>query len=410
MNINYSRSKLLSTMFIASFTCTSLMELLSGFRDKINTIDIENVLAFVRYVFLLFGLILSYKKINKVWLLHSAALFTMFIFSYSFFYENNIFLLKTFRSFIPILIMMLMIISIDNYKNFFEQLYKFSIAYCLTIMIFIAYLSSNGLLWIVGGYGSYMSYSYSILPYICSLFYKIFETRFNDYKSLFFAALSFISICIWGGRGAVLSSLCCFFILYIHKCINNNRVHKVLFIFLAIFLLSFIFLTVSFTPILKEMHNIAKSFGIRARFVEKIDINTNNFDNGRSKLYYKALNAIEEQPLKLRGINADYSLVGGYIHNIYLELLYDFGAFLGGIFSIIISLFAFLTVFVFYKNNYIFYAITYFFSISFFRLLVSHSLFINFAFWCWFILVIKQLTKTSYTCINKNNSINSINN
>ena len=72
-------------------------------------------------------------------------------------------------------------------------------------------------------------------------------------------------------------------------------------------------------------------------------LNGDFFDsNGRNEIWNYFANKIKEEPFRIRGINADQLEKTGfyensnYAHNIFLELFYQFGVVIGGIFSLVI--------------------------------------------------------------------------
>lgn len=386
MKIKYSKDKLLSILFIVSFLLTSLMDFLTG-------IDLDNVfsntiliISKTRLFLLIIGLFFAYKNIgNKLWLGFSTIFLLLFFICKNLYPINNLYLIQTFRSFIPILIMVLIILTIKDMKCFIKCLFNLSVFMFFITFVTILYLIFSGQGWIIGHGATYMSYSYGILPCACCfLFFSI--NKKNKYFLKFCFIVSFISIFLWGCRGALISIILYAIVKKIHYYIGRKKT-------------SWMFLPIAIIIILggnllynsSELINVFETFGIHSRMLKKIS--TNNDSTGRTKLYKKIIESFDISPFEVRGINADYTLLGGYAHNIFLEIFYDFGGILGTVMNYGIILLVILTIMLYRASNEN-EIILYFFSISFFRLLVSHSLFINFAFWCWFILILRKIVRS----------------
>lgn len=386
MIIKYNKDYLLSIFFILTFLLSNFTNFLKGFEGYLEISNTVQIVIYIRYFCLLGGLIIAYKSIsNKFFLIVNIPIILIMIINSILFPDNNKYLFKTIHSFIPIIIIMLMLISIKDYKKLFQNLYYLSVVYCFIIICYLFSLISIGKLFVFGHADTYMSYAYSVLPCICCFAYKVFDSNFKDIKAMVLFILSFTSICVWGCRGAVLSVICYLIILYTHKCSNEKKIHHLIIIPLFVMLM-----TVLLVNNLDKLNDLTDKLGIHSRMIKKII--SGNSDSGRSKLYKKAIEEIDREPINPRGINADYRLLGGYAHNIFIELIYDFGGIIGSLLTLYILFMAGISILLLYKNLPINNLIIYLFSISFFRLLVSFSLFLDFSFWCWIILSLKKLS------------------
>jgi hypothetical protein len=130
--------------------------------------------------------------------------------------------------------------------------------------------------------------------------------------------------------------------------------------------------------------------GIKSRTIELFQQKEIHL-SGRGPIYENVYNSILENPISIKGIFSDFLVTGvnDYSHNIVLELLYQFGIILGGIFLILILILFIFSIFRKQKtiqDNLIFiFAI-----ISVVHLMVSSTLWLNIDFWAWIGLCLKQ--------------------
>lgn len=104
-------------------------------------------------------------------------------------------------------------------------------------------------------------------------------------------------------------------------------------------LVTIIFLayTILFEPLVNLLVSIFDSIGINSRTL-KLLVNDEliSHDSGRDELYQMSWNLIDNNPLFGNGVWADRQYMDTYCHNIFLELLVDFGYIGAGILIIII--------------------------------------------------------------------------
>ena len=135
-----------------------------------------------------------------------------------------------------------------------------------------------------------------------------------------------IQILMYASRTAVLS-LVCYVILYLFfedtgKGSNQKKVlYSVALIFVTLILNSNTFMTWVISTI--------KNLGLSSKIIDAFVSGNNAIDGGRIYLYTEGWNAIVNNPLGL-GVFCDRYLFGHYTHNIIIEILLDFGWFIGG--------------------------------------------------------------------------------
>ena len=108
-------------------------------------------------------------------------------------------------------------------------------------------------------------------------------------------------------------------------------------------------------------------------------------DSGRIGMYERIWVVFVQNPLALRGINSDYSVLGVYTHNLFLELLYEFGIIIGGSLCLYITIRIIRELLTFKssaENEWYLMLMT----ISIPQLMVSHTVWTEWTFWVWIIL------------------------
>ena len=145
----------------------------------------------------------------------------------------------------------------------------------------------------------------------------------------FLKLLCFFVICAvlfflfqFGSRGAILSFLLLFILLYVFK--NNNQfniksISKLIYIGIIIIIVAIIFFYHIYPNFIEE--------GIKFTFIERtlLLIEENNLSSGRDLIARDTLNLILKRPLFGYGIGSFDNYSGLYPHNLFLSFLYEGG-------------------------------------------------------------------------------------
>lgn len=177
----------------------------------------------------------------------------------------------------------------------------------------------------------YMTFAYNLLFSSCFLFAYSRECKKGSLMVL--SIFSLITLAFVGARGAMLCALS-FFVVYffVHKDENNMKRGLLFFFSVVVMILVYIF----YVNVLEFIVEIMDYIGFDSRVVSFLMSSDFAESYGRNVLYENMLNRISESPLWGYGIfgdrilNRDFVGLAGYAHNIFLELLIDFGI-LGGI-------------------------------------------------------------------------------
>ena len=375
--LDFRLSNFICFFFLCLFLTNSafILERIIGVPQE----TVSNILKALIGIYFLFLIPTILQRINfKIIFL---ALFILFLFSFNFllFPLLRDRLLKTFITFWTIcFIPMISICCIRSHSILLKRLVFVSrfITYLAFIVVIIGLLEHSS------DYGSvYYSMGFG---YSCQLPALIIIKRAFDKPSLcsFLEFLIIIfSIVGIGSRGPLLG-IAIFFLIEI--IINMFQIKKrsksrKFTIFLVVFIAFFFLLE---RPFLLIINTVLEGFGVRSRSIETILDSSFFSSSGREGIYSVIYNEITKSPFEIRGINSDYLIIGGYSHNLVLELIYQFGIVFGGIFIFIIILFAFRTLFhkCFDEKETI---ILMLFCSSVPSLMFSGSIWTDYMFWMW---------------------------
>lgn len=227
----------------------------------------------------------------------------------------------------------------------------------------------------IGAYSMSLSY-YMLLPCIIYL-NKLLDGY--SVKHLAFAALSILVIISIGARGPVL----CIVIFAALKLLRSgtdkaiNQMVKVLSI-LGIGIISFI----NFHKIIEYIYNKTLSYGIKSRTLWLLLCGEIATSQSREKLFRDIFDALLESPLIGYGIGGDRVISGSsglYAHNIFLEMLTNYGVVIGSIALITLGIIFIRNLFNRDLQKYNIFII--WFSMGFMPLMVSGSYLTNINFW-----------------------------
>lgn len=234
----------------------------------------------------------------------------------------------------------------------------------------------------IGTYSMTLSY-YLLIP---SLIYLYKFLNKISIKNLILFLMSLVSVSLLGARGPILS-IAVYTIIYLLKIISGkNSIKKTIIYFFLIILL--LFGLIFYKEILLLINNILIKYNIYSRTINLL-LNENVHLSGREYLYTGAIELISKHPIIGIGIAGDRYYLGGYVHNLFLEILLDFGGFFG-------SLICFILIIIFMESNFFINKktaniISIFFCLSVVPLLVSGSYLMDAWFWIYLGIVLKLI-------------------
>jgi hypothetical protein len=265
--------------------------------------------------------------------------------------------------------MFLFALQINNYEKLYQMLLKASniilaLGVLLTIQIILNFTKFDY-------YNMSFSY-YLLLPALVNLNEIINKYKINNIIKFLISLLIIISL---GSRGALI----CIFVFFILKIIKSIQYENKLsskLIIASFFVIAFFYKT-----ILKIMLELSIEFGIESRTLKLLNGTGIELSN-RDSLYDAVILALNNSPVFGIGISGDRRVLENiqpYVHNIFIELLANFGYVLGfGI--IIVLLYSFFNTYLKtngVKND----VLIFWFSYGFIHLLVSSSYLTDVKFW-----------------------------
>ena len=250
----------------------------------------------------------------------------VFIFHYMVFAENQIYLkLIISPLFFTCLPSLIFAYSISDWEVLVEVMKRVgNIVFLVGVILgFLVLLDKVS----VGSYSMSLSY-YMLLPTI--IYLNEFLDEFSFKKGFALLILFFIILGL-GSRGAVLS-IGVFGILKILKSFKKMTYKKVLIlcIIFSLTIAGFAFLNKT----LDFMYSFFRHFGINSRSIA-LFLRESIHLSGRENIYDKVFSETLKNPLLGLGLAGDRMAIGGgYAHNIFIEILANFGVIAGTFLSI----------------------------------------------------------------------------
>lgn len=185
-----------------------------------------------------------------------------------------------------------------------------------------------------------VSFGYEVLPFALTFLYLALKRR--KYRDIFASGLSIVMILVGGSRGPILF-LGLFIVLYV--CIELKYSRKKIVIISCISIVTILLYTV-YEPILMKLSVIITKMGFSSRFITTLLNGAISNDSGRSAIWQAAIEMIKDSPFGYGAMGTrpviTKIIAAGYPHSVILEILVDYGVFVGGallVFFFISSLF-----------------------------------------------------------------------
>lgn len=194
------------------------------------------------------------------------------------------------------------------------------------------------------GYLSYWDYQYwgvQLSPFILILACSYVETR--KHTDLILAIID-TALLMLGGRQSLVVVVMGLLLLYIFN--NRNKSVKMLVIVSVVTVASVMLVSGAYITIFQVINSIFNSMGIYMEALERIASGNMFSTSTRDIIYEYSFLTIANNGSKISGILSDryylrhigqYNSWIQYPHNIYLELLIDFGSILGLILSVVLT-------------------------------------------------------------------------
>lgn len=295
----------------------------------------------------------------------------VFILNYVLFNENWIYLETIiFPLFFTCLPSFIYAYSINDWDILMKVMKKTAkITFVVGTLIGILVFTGNAS---VGAYSMSLSY-YMLLPAIIYMNEFMEKTSFKSGVALL---ISFLVILSLGSRGAIMC-IGVFAILKFPKSLRNVTYTKIV-VYLVIFSIivtGLIFLN----EILRHIYNFLLGYGIRSRSIW-LFLEGSIHLSGRDRIYNNVFREILNNPFLGIGLAGDRLVMGGsYAHNIFIEILANFGIIIG-VFVVVALLYITIKP-LFIKDTKAYNMVIIWLSIGFISLFVSGSYLADFKFW-----------------------------
>lgn len=200
--------------------------------------------------------------------------------------------------------------NMSNKSVLYYEIRKNSYIILLILLMLVPFFSQ---------YRYIMSYSYWVL-FVALIHINEFIEKW-DLFNFFVVLVEFIIIALIGSRG----SLICFGLYVLLRVFMFRDLNKLKCFFLILIGL-FVF---GYEIIGSIILNIMSELGIQSRTIELLFTNI-TYSSGRDVIKAETVEFIKNNPIFGNGIARDVMLIGSYPHNIFLEVVFDFGIFIGG--------------------------------------------------------------------------------
>ena len=229
-------------------------------------------------------------------------------------------------------------------------------------------------------YATSVGYS-ALLPQIVIIHGSIQKKGVQRAISVMAIVPYLLFVLLFGSRGPLFVVL--FYITYefMYFEYKAGSTKKIVFAIATLILITALLLNAG--DILSYVLQLTGNRGINSRTLMLLSSDFTH-SSGRDEIYQTVISKIIEHPFTIRGIASDTEIIMGnqYVHNLFLELLYQFGIIFGGIASVFI-LYMWGKSVAFKTFEYDPFE-TICAIVAIIQLMISSSLWLNFVFWVWF--------------------------
>lgn len=219
--------------------------------------------------------------------------------------------------------------SVKDSNTALDYLKKYSIVIVLISSVYYIFILANDMEMNEHD----MNFAYAFLPCICACLYSAMSSKSFSAKLLAFASI--VILLLLGTRGPFICIVLFVFAYYL----SDKNYTKTALKFIPL-LVVFIFLSVTgiIDTWLSLLNDYFISLGLENRILDKLLSGEFLDDSGRGTLQSAIFHALKDKPAFGYGLYGDryvtrgiITMKGSYAHNIFLEILCQFGIVFGGI-------------------------------------------------------------------------------
>lgn len=271
------------------------------------------------------------KKVRATDVIFILGSVLLILFSYILYKENQVYieekLGKIFLYTLPFYFVGLSL----RYQSCKKVLFWASLCSVVAKFAYQLYSFSNGDL--IGVYN--MDAAYKVLP--SAMFLIVWALEERGWRNWLAAIFGMFLVLTYGTRGPMLAVLILLCVgIYIRVLHSQKRHIRVIFIVSAAIILILFSLPSISTYIFRQLSEWFESVGFSTRLFEFILDGEMAQSSGREVLLNATITAVGQRPIIGYGIMGDRVICGNYCHNIFWEILCDFGVIIGGAFVLLI--------------------------------------------------------------------------
>ena len=307
-------------MLITNYTIKEVFQVNNpGVRSMISLIFM--ILVGILY---LKSIRLVLNRVGSFFVLTYASIGTLFLVTMLIYPENNEYLVEaSFWLFLICLPTALYYLAIRDKTIFLDMLILSG--YLQMILGFIIFISM-----IITTPTYDMTFSYLFLVPIVIITYKLFFVKFKFMDSILIIT-AIAAILTVGSRGPLLAYLIYIMLLILNYFLKRKIKIKTLAI-MFIAQVSLFILVFNIYDLLILLDKLLFKYGIQSRTLYLLMSDNIDFSTGRSEIFTSTISYITQRPLLGYGIAGDRVFLNGtYPHNIFLEILAQFGVAFGGL-------------------------------------------------------------------------------
>lgn len=316
----------------------------------------------IYYGSLILALYYSFKRFKRAMFFFPFFVLMLWVFSFIVYPMNRIFLwdilFSLTTSSLPLFIIVL---AVRDFRGLFVALRETSIIIIICSILFVDFTYSGRL------NIDYMNLSYYMQFAVMFMFIAAAKNRkVFDWIITF---IGFLILFTMGARGALMGLLVGVFFYILHqRKINIKNI-----IILSLIIGFFIIYSINYENILQYFVQLLDQFNVSSRTIDLIIDNELFESSGRDSLFNRALIVISNNLMTGTGMAGDRATVGAYTHNLFTELLVEYGVLLGGLLIGILLYYLVKSLFAKRKNELYYIFVAVFFTTGFMKLQFSGS-------------------------------------
>lgn len=173
-----------------------------------------------------------------------------------------------------------------------------------------------------------MDAAYKLLPSVMYLTYWAMEHK--KLKFWIISGVAMLMMFLFGTRGPIIAmATFLFFGLFFGVFNHKSQISKLLYLVIFGCVIAFLCSGTAMVDAAKFLSDKFESMGFSTRVFDHFIEGEITKSNGRNLLYDNIIHAIEEKPILGYGLMGDRTIVGFYVHNLFLEVLCQFGVVIG---------------------------------------------------------------------------------